>query len=145
MREMFCYRLYTDYGVWYSPRITFCHLTIHVGDDSAPADYGIFYILEPIDEDFLKDRKELFGNHKGFLWKCGKGEASLRTCGDSMFGWDDNGEMDEKPYVLKTSVGSFETAKMQLNSFIDGLNNLDDAHFHDWIATVTDVPSLLMV
>lgn len=143
IREMYSYRLYSDYGVWTAPRITFCTLGIHVLGDSKEANYGIFYILEPIDDRYVKDRATLFGNDDGYLWKCGKGDADLMTMTDEMFGWDDNGEMDERPYALKTNTSDFARAKRQMKAFINNLVTLDDNAFHDWIATVADVPLLL--
>lgn len=143
VREMYCYRLYEEFGVKCVPRITFCNVGIHVEGDEREANYGAFYIMEPIDDRFLKDRSDYFGGSDGYLWKCGKGEADLKFKFDEMFGWDDNGEMDERPYVLKTKTSQFKQAKRQMSAFINNLVTLGEAEFHDWIATVTDVPLLL--
>lgn len=143
MREHFGYTMYRDYGVWTAPRSTFCRVWIHVTGDAKPAYYGVDNILEPIDDRYVKDRSALFGGHKGYLWKCGKGEADLRRNADDMFGWDDNGAMDEKVYVLKTETEQFDNAKVQMQAFIDSINVPDNNRFHDWIARVTDVELLL--
>ncbi len=139
VRELFCYRLLADYGVWTAPRDTYCRVWVHVEGDEREAYYGVYTILEPIDEHYLADREDRFGSAGGYLWKCGQGVADLRRTGDSWFGTDH----DEAPYVLKTRTGELDQAQRQLRAFCDSLNTLGDADFERWIARVSDVPLLL--
>ena len=139
VRELFCYRLLSDFGAWVAPRDTYCRLWIHVQGDTWPAYYGIYTMLEPIDKQYLNDRQDLFGSSDGYLWKCGQGKAQLKNVTDADFGVDN----DETPYVLKTHTDEFATAKEQFNDFVLNLNTLSDEEFASWIPTVCDVPLLL--
>ena len=139
VREPFCYRLLSDYGVWLAPRDTYCRLWIHVLGDTWPAYYGVYAMLEPIDDEYLKMRKDAFGSADGYLWKCGQGIARLTESHDELFGVDN----DENAYVLKTRIGELEQAKTQFKDFVSHLNTLGDEEFAQWIPTVCDVPLLL--
>ena len=139
VRELYCYRLLAQYGVWTAPRDNYCRLWVHVQGDSHEAYYGVYTLLEPIDERYLTDRQTHFGAADGYLWKCGQGVADLRRTGDSWFGTDN----DEAPYVLKTRIDEFEVAKAQFRAFTDSLNSLNDEDFARWIPTVCDVELLL--
>ncbi|MBO4871696.1 MAG: CotH kinase family protein [Muribaculaceae bacterium] len=139
VRELFCYRLLSDFGVWTAPRDTYCRLWIHVLGDTWPAYYGVYTMVEPFDEEYLKDREDLFGSSDGYLWKCGKGEASLTNVSDQNIGID----KDELPYVLKTRINEFTRAKEQFMDLVNHINTPSDEDFAEWISTVCDVPFLL--
>ncbi len=139
VRELFCYRLLDQFGVWTAPRDTYCRLWVHVEGDPQEAYYGVYTILEPIDEAYLTDRAARFGSDEGYLWKAGQGIASLTRTDDDLFGSDN----DEAAYVLKTHTSQLACAKEQLKAFITTLNTLNDEEFARWIPTVCDVPLLL--
>ena len=139
VRELFCYRLLADNGVWTAPRDSYCRVWVHVEGDSQEAYYGVYTLLEPIDERYLTDRSALFGDDEGYLWKCGQGIASLTRITDNLFGVD----QDEAAYVLKTHTSELENAKAQFRAFCEKVNMLDDAEFAQWLPTVCDVPLLV--
>lgn len=139
VRELFCYRLLADFGSWVAPRDTYCRLWIHVQGDDTPAYYGVYTMLEPIDEQYLKARSTLFGSHNGYLWKCGQGIATLTSGADRLFGIDN----EERAYVLKTHTNRLEHAKAQFLHFMTQLNTLSDDEFAGWLPSVCDVPLLL--
>lgn len=142
-RELYCYDLFRRYGVWTAPYSSYCRLWIHVGGDTNPAYYGVYEMIEAIDDKFVKKRKELFGDHKHNLWKC-VGPANLNynhiTNATIRFD-DDSGEY--ATYELKTNIENFEAARAQLIEFSRKLTTLQGNEFHDWIASVCDVRLLM--
>lgn len=140
-REPYCYDLFRRAGVATASRASYCRLFIHVDGDSEEAYYGVYSLIETVDDDFLKDRKDVFGNAKGNLWKCRYG-ASLKNPGSADFGADlDDGA--EHTYELKTNVENLSSATLQLRNFIDNLNTRTGDDFRNWISSRCDVPLLL--
>lgn len=146
VRELYCYDLFRRYGIWTSAFTKYCRVWLDVEGDSKPAYYGVYNMIEPIDDEFIERRTaDRFMNDKGFLWKCGYGEggsANLRSTDDINFNWDQNNGVNYT-YEFKGKEKDFETAKAQLKDFISKLNNLSDSEFHRWIKTVCDVEFLL--
>ena len=143
VRELFSYDLFERAGVWTAAQASYARLSIFVAGDKAPAYYGIYSLIEPYDNRYLKRKEELFGSADGNLWKCcytGGGPADLRSI-NADFGEDDN--IHEYTYELKESGSDFEQAKAQLQNFIKHLNNESDANFKQWFESVCDVPLLL--
>ena len=142
-RELYCYDLFRRYGIWTAVYSSYCRLWIHVEGDKEPAYYGVYEMLEAIDDKYVKKRKELFGDHKHNLWKCRWG-ASLNY-NDINNAWihydDDSGR--NFTYELKSNIENFDAAKEQLREFTKNLTRLEGQEFHDWIAKVCDVRLLL--
>ncbi len=145
-REIFCYDLFRRYGIWTALNTSYCRLWLKVGD-SKEAYYGVYIMLEAADERYLKKRKELFGDDKGFLWKCGWSNsgfgAGLDNTNDDRFWHDDNAGTENRAYCLKTEIESFDAAKAQIKDFIQKLNGKSGDSFKTWISSVTDVELLL--
>ena len=141
VREMFCYELFHRAGVWTGIRDSYCRLWLHVEGDSKEAYYGVYELLEPIDKRYLKDRKALFGNDKGNLWKCRNAAAGLNNPNGDI--WYDDDTDDRHAYTLETNTEAFDSARLQLTDFMSKLNNLSDSEFYSWILQVTDVDLLL--
>lgn len=141
VRELYCYDLFRRFDIWTALHTSYCRLYIHVDSDKQPAYYGVYHLMEAIDDEYLSARVKDFGGDKGNLWK-GRYGANLRDTYDHMFGYDDGGDQ-EWIYELKSDNASFDVAKAQLKDFIHKLNNLEGDEFHDWIAEVTDVELLL--
>lgn len=141
VRELYCYDLFRRAGVWTGVHSAYCKLYIHVGDDPEEAYFGIYNMIEPIDDEYLKVRKEELGGKKdGFLWKCRYGTSLNSTGAD--FGADlDDGK--EHTYELKTCTDSLDQAVAQIKDFILKLNGKSDESFKKWIATVCDVELLI--
>lgn len=146
VRELFCYNLFRDYGVWTASRSNYCRLWIHVGEDSWENYLGVYEMLEPIDENYLKNRDDesMFGTHKGNLWKCKYvgSPADLKDPYNKIYGADDESD-DDFTYTLETNLKNFENARAQFIDFQLKLNGKGDDSFYKWIHEVCDVDLLL--
>ena len=142
-REIYCYDLFRRFGIWTATYSSYCRLWIHVEGDDKPAYYGVYEMIEAIDDKYVKKRKELFGDHKHNLWKCRWG-ASLNyddIHGASIHYDDDSGS--NYTYELKSNIENFNAAREQLIEFTRKVTKLTGQEFHDWIASVCDVRLLL--
>ena len=139
VREIYCYDLFRRFGVWTGVRDVYARLWVQVGDGPQRY-YGVYGLMEHIDKNWLRSRKDRFGSAGGFLWKCGGG-ATLSSVNAKM-GVDD--DVHSYTYELKTHTDDgFPAAKEQLQDFIRNLNTLQNMVFYQWIASVTDVDLLL--
>ena len=142
-RELYCYDLFRRFGIWTTVYSSYCRLWIHVEGDSKPAYYGVYEMIEAIDDHYVKKRKELFGDHKHNLWKCRYGATlNYNDFGGAWIHYDDDSG-NNYTYELKSNTENFEAAKAQLKAFTKNLTQLSGAEFHDWIAKVCDVRLLL--
>ena len=147
VRELFCYDLFRRAGIWTSAFAIYCRVWIHVEGDSKPAYFGVYEMIEAIDNKFLEKREQWFGSADGNLWKCSydsHGPADLRDPNANMA--EDNNR-DDFTYELKEYGESFSSAKAQLQDFIKKVNG--KAHgtpgdsFYTWIKQVCDVELLM--
>ena len=97
-------------------------------------------MIEPIDDDFLKERKSKFSSTKGNLWKCRYG-ATLNDTGADIGADLDDGV--EHTYELKTNTDDLAGAKAQLLDFITNLRSKSGDDLKNWIGSHCDVPLLL--
>ena len=142
-RELYCYDLFRRFGIWTAPYSSYCRLWIHVEGDSKPAYYGVYEMIEVIDDKYVKKRKELYGDHKHNLWKCSWGaDLNYNNIHHAKIGYDDD-STDNRSYELKTNTENFNAAKEQLIEFTKNVTQLKGQDFHDWIASVCDVRLLL--
>ncbi len=145
-RELYCYDLFRRFGVWTAAYSSYCRLWIHVEGDSQPAYYGVYEMIEAIDDKFVKRRKDMFGDHKHNLWKCSyaysPADLNYNNIYNSAIYFDDDSG-NAYTYELKSNIENFEAAKAQLIEFSRKLTNLQGEEFHDWIASVCDVRLLL--
>ncbi len=141
IRELYCLDLFRRAGVWTGEYASYCKVYILVEGDSKEAYYGVYTMMEPIDESFLKVRSAKFGGDDGFLWKCRIG-AKLNPSDKGSAG-PDNEEGREYTYELKTRTEDFAEAFAILSDFILNLNTLSGQAFRIWIESVCDVPFLL--
>jgi len=140
VRELFCYDLFRRFGVWTGAYAAYCQLYLKVEGDEKETYFGVYEMVEPIDERFLKNRAECFDQTDGFLWKCRWG-AGLNDANANMGPDLDDGK--EYTYELKTRTEDFSVAKEQLCDFILKLNGKGEESFYKWIQEVCDVPLLL--
>ena len=139
-RELYCYDLFRRAGVWTASYSSYCRLFIHVEGDSKEAYYGVYDMIEPVDDDFLKERRDKFSSTKGNLWKCRYG-ATLNDTGADIGADLDDGV--EHTYELKTNTESLDEAKAQLQDFMTNLRSKSGDDFKSWISSHCDVPLLL--
>lgn len=140
VREIFCFDLFRRAGIWTALRDHYCRLWIHVEGAPEPAYYGLYNMLERVDNQYLKRRKEQFGSAKGNLWKCVIG-ADFTSESVTRMGPDAADK--DYPYELKETKGTYEEAAAQLQNFILNVGGLNDQAFYDWIRKVCDVDLLL--
>ena len=142
-REIYCYDLFRRFGVWTAAYSSYCRLWIHVEGDTKPAYYGVYEMIEAIDDKYVKKRKELFGDHKHNLWKCRWGATlSYNDIDNAWIHYDDDSGQNYT-YELKSNIENFEAAKAQLKEFTKNLTQRKGQDFHNWIASVCDVRLLL--
>lgn len=148
VRELYCYDLFRRYGIWTAAHDVYCRLWLDVEGDAKPAYFGVYEMIEPIDDEFVERRVEgMFKSDEGFLWKCVYGvggPADLRSADDNRdrFNWDqDNGV--NYSYEFKGDEEDFPAAKEQLRDFILKLNGKGEDSFYKWINEVCDVEFLL--
>ncbi|MBO5698101.1 MAG: CotH kinase family protein [Alistipes sp.] len=142
-RELYCYDLFRRFGIWTAAYSSYCRLWIHVEGDSKPAYYGVYEMIEAVDDKYVKKRKELYGDHKHNLWKCGWGATlNYNDIYNCSIHYDDDSE-NNYTYELKSNIENFEAAKAQLIEFTRNLTQRTGQDFHDWIASVCDVRLLL--
>lgn len=148
VREMYCYDLFRRYGVWTAINDIYCRLWIQVGDGT-PAYYGVYEMLETVDDEYLEVRADKFGGDKGNLWKCSytsDGPARLNYDMDAnqshLFGLDVDTDQ-EWTYELKTDNFSFDSAKAQLVDFMYKLQHLSGDELKAWLEKTIDIPLLL--
>ncbi len=144
VREVFSYDLFRRAGAFTGTNAAHCRLYIKVEGDPKETYYGVYAMVEPIDDEYVKVRKNEFGSSTGNLWKC-RHKATLSPDSnykDANIGKDnDNGK--EYMYELKTNLDDFVTAKAQLNNFITQFNTLEGKAFKEWIQKACDVRLLL--
>lgn len=142
-RELYCYDLFRRFGIWTGVYSSYCRLWIHVEGDTKPAYYGVYELIEPIDDHYVKKRKELFGDHKHNLWKCRWGATlNYNDIYNSWMGYDDDTN-NAYTYELKSNTENYNAAREQLIEFTRNVTQRTGQDFHDWIASVCDVRLLL--
>ncbi|MBR5822466.1 MAG: CotH kinase family protein [Alistipes sp.] len=142
-RELFCYDLLHRFGIWTAPYSSYCRLWIHVNGDSKPAYFGVYGMVEPVDDKYIKRRKELFGDHKHNLWKCHFGaHLNYDTDNGALIYFDEDLGINYH-YELKSNIENFDVAKAQLVEFMRKISEYEGEEFHNWITSVCDVELLL--
>lgn len=139
VREIYCYDLFRRFGVWTAINSIYSRLYLKVDCDSKEAYFGVYELMEHIDEDYLKARSAKFGSPGGYLWKCrySNGIADLTKTDDYLFGVDDN--VHSYAYEYKSDPESFSAAKDLMKDFIDKVGSLSGSSFMSWISSVMDI------
>lgn len=129
-REIYCYDLFKRFGVWTAPRASYARLTIYVEGDAQPAYFGVYSIIEAVNDDYLKYRvlQGKFTDDNGNLWKANWG-ADLSSMDDSKMGVENitlnPSTMQTYVYDLKTNKkNGLAAAKVQLKNFVNEMSSL---------------------
>ncbi|MCR5518914.1 MAG: CotH kinase family protein [Bacteroidales bacterium] len=139
VREIYCYDLFRRSGVWTGLRDVYTRLWLKVGSEKEIY-YGVYGLLEHINKDYLRIRKDAFGGKDGNIWKCAHGANLANVNAD--FGQDDG--YHDHTYVRKTgSEEDYPQALEQIKDFVGKINTMPGAIFHNWISTVMDVDLFL--
>lgn len=132
VREIYCYDLFRRYGVWTAPRSSYCKLSIQI-DNEESAYFGVYELLESVDDDFIRNRLPYFGDDQGYLWKCNWGADLVKQDPRRMdIEVADLNHTYRPVYDFKGDPAKLEEAKTALISFMDSLNYTDRPNFKRW-------------
>jgi hypothetical protein len=149
IRELYAYNAFNKIGV-YTSRITPVRLIVKSG--SREMDYGVYYVIEPVDKDFLKKR---FGkkHNDGDLYKQSY-LADLNTIASENLNakvgvkevrdwrYDNPGDEDYRPaYDLNTNED--ESDHSALLNFIKNINTLDGTELYNYLEANFEVDRFL--
>ncbi|MGM9738750.1 MAG: CotH kinase family protein [Candidatus Cryptobacteroides sp.] len=144
VRELYCYDLFRRYGIWTAPFDGYCRLWIQVEGDAKPAYFGVYQMIEAIDDKYVEKRLAgMFGSAEGNLWKCANNgnKADLHDL-DGDWALDTNDGVNHT-YEYKGEEANYEVAKTQFQDFIQKLTGKGEESFYNWIKQVCDVEFLL--
>jgi len=144
VREVYCYDLFERFGVWTAPQSSYCRLSIKIKEDTDTAYFGVYQLVEPVDNEYIKNRPGKYADSNGNLWKANWG-ANFKYTDKSQMGIE-NITLTENytpVYDLKTNENQLEAAKTQLAEFIGNLNNKTGNDFKTWISQKMDVELFL--
>lgn len=147
-REIYCYDLFKRFGCWTAPRASYCRLNIKIKGDANPAYFGVYAMIENIDEIYINSHQEQWGNGIGYLWKAGwSGNNNANFYSTNIMGVEDVSLDASKSiyyaYDLKTRKEELDGAKAELTEFIQNLKNKTGESFENWIVQKMDVELFL--
>lgn len=141
IREVYTFNLNQLYNIWAAPLISFCRFYIYVEGDPNPAYFGIYKLMEDLNEDYLSSRAAFFGDDaEGFLWK-GDNGADFKNPDRNLMGVST--PEDPKVYDLKTHDKHLTEAQDQLIEFITNLNEKEGSDLKAWAESTMDVELFL--
>ena len=130
-REVYCYDLFRRFGVYTAPRVAYTRLTINVKGDSKPAYFGVYALIEGVNDSYVANRKKSghFISHSGNLWKANwSANLSPSTMTDNNIGVEvvtlNPAETYKPIYDLKTNKKQLDFARNQLKRFVNDMNPL---------------------
>ncbi len=146
-REVYAYDLHKRYNVWTAPMSSYAKLTIKIKESNKTAYYGVYEMIEAINQDFIN--KRFPDNNTGNLWKgnnvthVNKGLADFVPQDlDLRVGVEDPDNNIFVAYDLKTNKKSIETnGRPQLYKFITDLNDMNRSE--TWLNDHIDIDLFL--
>ena len=140
IREVYGFDLYQQAGIYSGPLMSMCRFFIHIVGDAKRAYFGVYKLKEFIEDDYLEDRKDFFGDDKPgdripFLWKGDYGAA--------LNNFDPTVIENRDIYDLRTNTSSRKEANAQLTDFVRNLVTLEKEELKRWANDAMDVPLLL--
>jgi spore coat protein CotH/chitodextrinase len=130
-RELYSYDLHKRFDVWSAPFSSYAKLNIKIKEDQKIAYFGVYQMIEAINQDYLNKRfpKNVNGVAPGNLWKgtypgqTGPADLTMNNL-DKKIGIEDPDNNIFKTYDLKTNKKAIDTiAKPQLVQFIQQLSS----------------------
>jgi len=128
-KEIFCYYLFHQYGIWTAPRACRTKVLINIIEDVAAdnsvqedkslcsitkLDYGVYEMFEEVNKQSLKGRMKkksnnsaanAWLNNEGDLWKCAGGDLTSGSISNDNFGCEDikifNTDQDKSAWTVK--------------------------------------------
>lgn len=146
-REVYSYDLFQRFGCWTAPRASYCKVNIRVGGEE-PAYYGVYVLLESVDEDYIAKRSAYWGSAIGWLWKGGYADNYnanfVQTVSMGVEDVSTNPALSQYfAYDLKTRKSELPAAKIKLTQFITDLNTKTGTEFQSWIVQQMDIELFL--
>lgn len=131
IREIYAFNLHQLNGTWNAPRMSFCRLFVKVeGGNPNEAYFGVFQLMEELNQEFVDAREDGFGDNTGFLWEANNGATF--TNADTI----NESTISDGIYTLETNpIGGSAGRLMainQLKDFIINLNTLTGPAFKTW-------------
>lgn len=131
-REVYSYDLFRRFGVWIAPRVSYTRVSIDVEGDSKPAYFGVYAVIEGVNDAFLANRKDAgkLVSKNGNLWKASWGATlSPNSMSDDKMGVSvtslNPSESVNYVYDLKTNKKTgLNAARTQLKEFVNTMNGL---------------------
>ncbi len=142
VREVYSYDLFEKFGVWTAPQSSYCKLTIKIKGDAKAAYFGVYQMIEPVDDTFLANRNSFFNNTNGNLWKASYGAdlKNISTAPERMGIEKVTLTSNYSPvYDFKGKSSGLENAKTQLVDFITQINSKSGTDLKNYVATKMDV------
>ena len=148
VREIYSYDLFRRFGVWTAPRASYCRLTIKVEGGATPAYFGVYSMIEAVDENYIAARASEWGDKTGYMWK----GSHIKNFQPDFISTASIGVEDVKmnpaksqyfAYDLKTRKDELASAKTELTQFIENLNLKTGRDFKEWISKKMDVDLFL--
>lgn len=142
VREVYSYDLFEKFGVWTAPQSSYCKLTIHIEGDAKPAYFGVYQMIEPVDDTYLKNRNLFFATTTGNLWKANYGADLKNTSSapDRMGIENITLTSNYSPvYDFKGKSNNLINAKTQLVDFITQINSKSGTDLQNYMASKMDV------
>lgn len=148
VREIYCYDLFRRFGCWNAPRASYCRVNIKIQGGAPQANFGVYAMVENIDEDFIRKNQSNWGSGVGYLWKCGwSGSNNANFVSTASIGVENvniNPALSNYfAYDLKTRKNEIATARAELIQFITDLNTRTGSDFQTWIEQKMDIPLFL--
>lgn len=142
-REVYAYDLFERFGVWTAAQSSYCRLTIKIEGDAKPAYFGVYQLIEPVDDTYLSNRKSFFST-EGNLWKANYGADLKDPSKDNMGIEKITLTSNYTPvYDYKSKKSNLENAKTQLADFINHVNNKQGLELKNYIDSKMDVDLFL--
>ncbi|MDD2961312.1 MAG: CotH kinase family protein [Muribaculaceae bacterium] len=152
-REIYCYDLMRRFGVWTTPKSSYCRLQIKIKEDSETAYMGVYEMFEGLDDQYLDDRVALgkINQSSGFLWKMGWGNGvgaylTKDQANETMMGIEDiqlEGTSYKFSYDYKSKKKKLPEARTQFIEFINNLNDKTGEDFIQWAEQNINIDLLL--
>ncbi len=148
VREIYSYDLFRRFNVWTAPKASYCRLTIKITGEENPAYFGVYAMVESVDEEFITTRVDGWGGNVGYMWKGGYAGSnvpdfvSTNSMGVESVSMNP-AESQYFAYDLKTRKNELDAAKNQLTEFITDLNTKTGQEFYNWIGQKMDVDLFL--
>lgn len=153
VHEIYSYDLLRRFGVWTTPKSSYCRLQIKIKEDSKTAYLGVYEMFEGLDDQYIADRAKegKIKSDAGYMWKMGHGSGvgaylTKDQANESLMGIEDiplEGASTTFTYDYKSKKKKLPEAKVQFIEFIKNLNDKTGEDFITWAESNINIDLLL--